>query len=153
MQKKIRIFSILLEVSELHTPRHVEGKDKYRTAAARKATKYRTVDAQLLRRYSLEIWDGRANSTQPKNRPSPAQQPGDIWHCIAGRPRAHELRAQFLSDNGKYLNLFSNKQQMHFPSPTQKSCCRNFSATSKSFIHQQMHYLLILENSKIYIKT
>jgi hypothetical protein len=24
--------------------------------------------------------------------------------------------------------------------------------TSKSFIHQQMHYLLILENSKIYIK-
>jgi hypothetical protein len=25
--------------------------------------------------------------------------------------------------------------------------------SSKSFIHQQMHYLLILENSKIYIKT
>jgi hypothetical protein len=25
--------------------------------------------------------------------------------------------------------------------------------TSKYFIHQQMHYLLILENSKIYIKT
>jgi hypothetical protein len=25
--------------------------------------------------------------------------------------------------------------------------------TSKSFIHQQMHYLLILENSKLYIKT
>jgi hypothetical protein len=23
----------------------------------------------------------------------------------------------------------------------------------KSFIHQQMHYLLILENSKIYIRT
>jgi hypothetical protein len=27
-----------------------------------------------------------------------------------------------------------------------------FLLTSKSFIHQQMHYLLILENSKIYIK-
>jgi hypothetical protein len=25
--------------------------------------------------------------------------------------------------------------------------------SSKSFIHQQMHYLLIVENSKIYIKT
>jgi hypothetical protein len=25
--------------------------------------------------------------------------------------------------------------------------------TSKSFIHQQMHYILILENSKIYIKS
>jgi hypothetical protein len=28
-----------------------------------------------------------------------------------------------------------------------------FVKSSKSFIHQQMHYLLILENSKIYIKT
>jgi hypothetical protein len=27
------------------------------------------------------------------------------------------------------------------------------SVSSNSFIHQQMHYLLILENFKIYIKT
>jgi hypothetical protein len=29
----------------------------------------------------------------------------------------------------------------------------NTSLPTKSFIHQQTHYLLILENSKIYIKT
>jgi hypothetical protein len=29
----------------------------------------------------------------------------------------------------------------------------NIDMTSESFIHQRMHYLLILENSKIYIKT
>jgi hypothetical protein len=43
---------------------------------------------------------------------------------------------------------------------TQKYCSYSVEITfknnpkkSKSFIHQQMHYLIILENSKIYIKT
>jgi hypothetical protein len=39
------------------------------------------------------------------------------------------------------------------PTNTHKLYRNYFIFSSKSFIHQQMHYLLILENSKIYIKT
>jgi hypothetical protein len=45
-------FLNLFQVWELHTSHHIEGKGKYRTAATRKATKYRAVDSQQLRRYS-----------------------------------------------------------------------------------------------------
>jgi hypothetical protein len=34
-----------------------------------------------------------------------------------------------------------------------ESVMNKLGLSSKSFIHQQMHYLLILENTKIYIKT
>jgi hypothetical protein len=36
----------------------------------------------------------------------------------------------------------------------QVNLCKNmYGGSPKFFIHQQMHFLLILENSKIYIKT
>jgi hypothetical protein len=102
-------FLNLFEVWELHTSRHVEGKGKYGTAFARKATKYRAVDSQLLRR-ALFLRNVKRQSKQhrPKNRPSPDQQPGVRGivlqdgrmhtncepNCTAGQPHAYELRAQ-----------------------------------------------------------
>jgi len=66
------------------------------TAAARKVTKYRAVDSQMLRRYPEIYKTAEQTANSRKTDHLLTQQLGGTWHLIAWRPNAYELRAQFL---------------------------------------------------------